>query len=150
MVKAARTVTVDLILKKDQGATSYAINETFDDETTGALTQTSDGALVAMMAANGTAIVTDDASRPGNKYLRINKSSSSSATVGLRNAVEQNLSGTVTIEARVQRTTTNGTPNQLAMYSYTESSWLPGNPASSTNPAATFGFAGTQIITHNG
>jgi hypothetical protein len=149
VVKAARTVTVNLILRKEQGTTSYAINETFDDETTGAMTQTSDGALVAMTAANGTAIVTDDASHPGNKYLRINKSSSSSATVGLRNAVEQNLTGTVTIEARIQRTTTNGTPNQLAMYSYTESSWLAGNPASSTNPAATFGLAGTQIITHN-
>jgi parallel beta-helix repeat protein len=149
-VTAARTVTVDLVLRRELGDTTYLINETFDDEATGDFTQSSDGALVARTApAVGTITIADDASRAGNKYLRINKSSSSSATLGVHNAAEQNLTGTVTIEARVQRTTTNGTPNQLAMYSYTESGWNTANPASSTNPAATFGFGGGQILTHN-
>ena len=149
-VTAARTVTVDLVLRRELGDTTYVINETFDDEATGDFTQSSDGALVARPAPTvGSITIADDAARAGNKYLRINKSSSSSATLGVHNAAEQNLTGTVTIEARVQRTTTNGTPNQLAMYSYTESGWNAANPASSTNPAATFGFGGGQIMTHN-
>lgn len=149
-VTAARTVTVDLVLRREPGDTTYVINETFDDESTGDFTGSADGALVARTApAVGSITVADDASRAGNRYLRISKTSSSSATLGVHNAVEQNLTGTVTIEARVQRTTTNGTPNQLAMYSYTESGWNATNPASSTNPSATFGFAGGQIITHN-
>lgn len=100
-------------------------------------------------AAVGTVSVIDDPEREGNKYLRIHKSSASSATLGLAAAAEQNLGGTVTIEARVARTTTNGTPNQLAMYSYAQANWNAGNPAGSTNPAATFGFAGGKIMTHN-
>ncbi|WP_405475907.1 PxKF domain-containing protein [Paenarthrobacter ilicis] len=67
----------------------------------------------------------------------------------MHNALEQNLTGTITIEARVQRTSTNGTPYQLAMYSFTESSWNPTNPAASTNPSATFGVSNGKIITHN-
>lgn len=150
VVQAARTATVDLILSTLPGNTRYAINETFDDETAGAFTGTTDGALVARTAdAAGTITIENDAARPGNKYLKIAKTSATSATLAVYNAIEQNLTGTVTIEARVQRTSTNGAPNQLAMYSFTESSWNATNPASSTNPSATFGFSGGKLITHN-
>ncbi|WP_171027502.1 PxKF domain-containing protein [Pseudarthrobacter sp. NamE2] len=149
-VQPARTVTVNLVLSLIPGETKYVINETFDDETTGAFTQTTDGALTAKTApAVGTITVRDDAGRAGNKYLDITKSSASSAVLAVHNTVEQNLTGAVTLEARVQRTTTNGAPNQLAMYSFTESSWNATSPASSTNPSATFGFASGKIITHN-
>ena len=150
VVSAARTVTVDLVLRREAGPTTYAIDELFDDEPTGGFTQNDDGSLVARTApAVGTVEVLEDTARSGNKYLRINKSSTSSATLGMHNTTELNLTGAVTVEARVQRTTTNGTPNQLALYSYTESGWNAGNPAGSTNPAGTIGFAGGKIITHN-
>ncbi|MGU3646450.1 carboxypeptidase regulatory-like domain-containing protein [Microbacterium sp. C23T] len=149
-VRAARTVPVDLVLRRIAGATAYAINETFEDEPTGAFTQNHDGSLTARTApAVGTIEVLPDAAQAGNKYLRINKSSASSATLGVHNTTELNLTGTVTMEARLQRTTTNGTPNQLALYSYTESSWNAANPAGSANPAGTIGFAGGRILTHN-
>lgn len=149
-VKPARTVNLSLVLSIIPGETKYVINETFDDEMTGAFTQTGDGALAAKTApAVGSITVRDDAARPGNKYLDIAKTSTSSATLAVHNTAEQNLTGSVTIEARVQRTSTNSAPNQLAMYSYTESSWNTTNPASSTNPSATFGFSNGKIITHN-
>ena len=123
-VVPARTVTVNLVLRREAGETDYAINETFDDEATGAFTATTDGVLTARTApAAGTIDVVADAADEGNKYLRINKSNATSATLGVHNTGELNLTGTVTVEARLQRTTTNGTPNQLALYSYTESSW---------------------------
>ena len=149
-VVPARTVTVNLVLRREAGETDYAINETFDDEATGAFTATTDGVLTARTApAAGTIDVVADAADEGNKYLRINKSNATSATLGVHNTAELNLTGTVTVEARLQRTTTNGTPNQLALYSYTESSWNAANPAGSANPSATIGFAGGNIITHN-
>jgi parallel beta-helix repeat protein len=149
-VKPARTITLGLILSIIPGETKYVINETFDDETSGAFTQTTDGALAAKTApAVGSITVQDDAAYPGNKYLNIAKTSASSGTLAVHNSVEQNLTGAVTIEARVQRTSTNGVPNQLAMYSYTESGWNATTPASSTNPSATFGFSNGKIITHN-
>ncbi|MFF1830730.1 PxKF domain-containing protein [Paenarthrobacter sp. NPDC058040] len=149
-IQAARTTTTNLTLSATPGNTHYTINETFDNETTGAFTGTADGALLAKTAdAAGTISIEEDPARSGNKYLKIAKTSSTSATLAVHNAIEQNLTGTVTIEARVQRTSTNGTPNQLAMYSFTESSWNATNPASSTNPSATFGFSNGKIITHN-
>ena len=149
-VVPARTVTVNLVLRSEAGETRYVINETFDDEATGAFAGTADGVLTARTApVAGTIEVVADAADEGNKYLRINKASGTSATLGLHNTAELNLTGTVTVEARLQRTTTNGTPNQLALYSYTESSWNAANPAGSSNPSATIGFAGGNIITHN-
>ncbi|MCP2635153.1 carboxypeptidase regulatory-like domain-containing protein [Microbacterium sp. HD4P20] len=149
-VTPARTVTVNLVLRREVGETTYAINETFDDEAVGAFTATTDGVLTARSApAAGTIEVVADAADAGNSYLRINKSSATSATLGVHNTAELNLTGTVTVEARLQRTTTNGTPNQLALYSYSESSWNASNPAGSANPSATIGFAGGNIITHN-
>jgi hypothetical protein len=149
VVRAARTVTVDLALTAVVGETAYAINETFDDEGTGTFTGTGDGALVARPNAVGTITIEDDAARAGNKYLKISKLTSTSGTLAVHNAVEQNLTGTVTIEARLQRTSTLGTPNQFGMYSYTESDWKPGDPATSTNPSATIALAGGNILTHN-
>ncbi|MGN8027457.1 carboxypeptidase regulatory-like domain-containing protein [Microbacterium sp. 22242] len=148
-VAAARTVTVSLVLQHTAAPTHYAIDETFDGEPTGAFTQSGDGVLKSVLSPTGTVAIVDDPAVPGNKYLRIDKSSSSSGTLGVYTANPQNLTGTVTIEARIQRTTTNGVPNQLGMYSYAASSWLPANPAGSTNPAATFALSGGNIITHN-
>ncbi|MGP0225129.1 PxKF domain-containing protein [Paenarthrobacter sp. NCHU4564] len=149
-IQAARTATIDLILSATPGNTHYAINETFNTENTGPFTGTADGALVARTAdAAGTITIDDDPTKPGNKYLKINKTSSTSATLAVHNAIEANLDGTVTIEARIQRTSTNGTPNQLGMYSFTESTWNSSNPGASTNPAATFGLSNGKIITHN-
>lgn len=149
-VVPARTVTVNLVLRREVGETRYVIDETFDDEATGAFTATTDGVLTARTApAAGTIEVVEDAADAGGKYLRINKSNATSATLGVHNTAELNLAGTVTVEARLQRTTINGTPNQLALYSYTESSWNTSNPAGSANPSATIGFAGGNIITHN-
>ena len=150
-VAAARTVTVSLLLQRVVAPTEYAIDETFDQDPSGAFTQSADGVLKATSFSSslGTIAVVDDPAAPGNKYLRINKSSSASGTVGVYNATAQNLTGVVTIEARVQRTTTNGAPNQLGMYSYNASSWLPANPAGSTNPSATFALSAGNIITHN-
>ncbi|MGN6127174.1 MAG: carboxypeptidase regulatory-like domain-containing protein, partial [Humibacter sp.] len=149
-VKPARTVTVNLVVPVAAQQTHYAINETFDNETTGDFTQSSDGALVANTnPAVGTVSVVDDPSHPGNKYLSIDKTSSSSGVLAVHNTTPLNLTGTVTIEARIQRTSTNTSANQVAMYSYAASGWNAANPASSTNPAATFGFSGGKIITHN-
>jgi len=149
-VKAARTATVDLVLSAEAGETHYAINETFDGETSGVFTKTADGALIGESApAVGSLSIVADPSRTGNKYLRIAKTSASSGTLAVHNTTAQNLSGIVTIEARIQRTSTNGAPNQLAMYSFNESNWNAANPGSSTNPSATFGFAGGKIMTHN-
>ncbi|WP_311212240.1 MULTISPECIES: PxKF domain-containing protein [unclassified Arthrobacter] len=150
VIKAARTAVMDLVLTSLPGETRYVINETFDDEITGAFTQTSDGVLTAETApAVGSINVLEDSARTGNKYLEIAKTSSSTGSLAVHNTAEQNLTGTVTLEARVQRTSTNGTPNQLAMYSYTESSWNATNPPASANPSATFGFANGKVITHN-
>lgn len=150
VVKPARTVDINLVLSKVPGETQYVINETFDDENTGAFTQTGDGVLTAKTAeAVGSVTIREDGVRAGNKYLEIAKTSSSSGTLAVHNTGEQNLSGTVTLEARLQRTSTNAAPNQLAMYSFTESNWNATNPAASTNPSATFGFSNGKIITHN-
>ncbi|WP_345713332.1 carboxypeptidase regulatory-like domain-containing protein, partial [Kineococcus glutinatus] len=119
-VRAARTVTLALTLAAVVGETVYAIDETFDDEGTGTFTGTGDGALLARPnSAVGTITIEEDPARAGNKFLRISKTSSSAGTLAVHNALEQNLTGTVTIEARLQRTSTTGTPNQIAMYSYT-------------------------------
>ncbi|MGW8482073.1 carboxypeptidase regulatory-like domain-containing protein [Microbacterium sp. NPDC055903] len=149
-VSAARTTDADLILRTVVAETSYAISESFDDEGAGAFSGTADGMLVAKTnAAVGTITVEEDQAQAGNKYLRINKSSSSSGVLGVHNTEELDLTGTVTIQARLQRTTTNTTANQLALYSYTESGWNAAAPASSTNPSATIGFSGGRIMTHN-
>ncbi|NNC13903.1 hypothetical protein HII28_18740 [Planctomonas sp. JC2975] len=149
-VKPARTVTVDLTVSAEVGATHYAIDETFDNDPTGAFTQTSDGALVANTApAVGSISVVDNPDQPGDKYLSIAKTSSSSGVLAVHNTSALGLTGTVTIEARIERTSTNTSANQVAMYSYGASDWNAANPASSANPAATFGFAKGQIMTHN-
>ena len=66
-VVPARTVTVNLVLRREAGETDYAINETFDDEATGAFTATTDGVLTARTApAAGTIDVVADAADEGN------------------------------------------------------------------------------------
>ncbi|MHA7987514.1 carboxypeptidase regulatory-like domain-containing protein [Rathayibacter sp. CAU 1779] len=149
-VKPARSVTVDLVVSAEAGATHYAINETFDDDPTGDFTQTSDGVLVANTApAVGSVSVVDNPDQPGDRYLSVDKTSSSSGVLAVHNTSALGLTGTVTVEARIQRTSTNTSANQVAMYSYAASDWNAANPASSTNPAATFGFSKGQIMTHN-
>ncbi|MFT4210832.1 MAG: carboxypeptidase regulatory-like domain-containing protein [Microbacterium sp.] len=146
-VAAARTTTIDVTLSRDPGATDYAIDETFDDETTGTFTGTADGVLAAKSSSAGTLSIVDDPDRSGNKYLDISKTASGNLAV--YTADEQNLTGTVTIEARIKRTTTNTSANQVGMYSYTGTDWNASAPWSSTNPAATFALSGGKIITHN-
>jgi len=149
-VRAARTQVLDLILIAERTEAVYAINENFDDETVGLFSETIDGALVAKPnSAVGSVSIEDDASRAGNKVLRIAKTSASSGSLAVHNVVEQNLTGVVTLEARLARTSTNGAPNQLAMYSFTESNWNAANPTASSNPSATFGFSNGKIMTHN-
>ncbi|WP_022901942.1 carboxypeptidase regulatory-like domain-containing protein [Humibacter albus] len=149
-VKAARTATVDLVLSAVVTQTHYAINETFDDNSPGDFTQTNDGQLVASTDASvGSITVVDDPSRPGNKYLDIAKTSSSSGVLAVHNTSALDLTGTVTLEARIARTSTNTSANQVAMYSYAASGWNASKPASSTDPAATFGFSRGKVITHN-
>ncbi|MDN4482281.1 carboxypeptidase regulatory-like domain-containing protein [Demequina lignilytica] len=149
-VTAARTTAVDVTLASDLGETEYFINEDFDDEPLGAFTATADGVLVAEPnAAVGTIEIQADPADPANQVLAVSKTSSSSGSLTVHNAVEADLTGTVTIEARVMRTSTFGSPNQVALYSYTESNWKATDPASSSNPSATFGFSGGKIIAHN-
>ncbi len=149
-VVAARTTKADLLMRAVVAETEYALNTGFDEESTGTFTGSADGALIARSnAAVGTITIEEDPAEAGNKYLRISKTSASSGVLGVHNTAELDLTGTVTIQARLQRTTTNTTANQLALYSYTESSWNAAAPASSTNPSATIGFASGRIITHN-
>ncbi|NRG43031.1 carboxypeptidase regulatory-like domain-containing protein [Rathayibacter sp. VKM Ac-2835] len=150
VVTAARTATVNLVLPRTNVPTEYALNETFDGEPTGDFTATTDGALVSKTApAVGTISIVDDAADAGNKYLRLNKSSTSAGVLSVYNPTELNLTGVVTIESRVKRTTSNTSANQVAMYSFTEKDWNATNPASSTSPSATFGLSAGKIMTHN-
>ncbi|MBL0885953.1 carboxypeptidase regulatory-like domain-containing protein [Myceligenerans indicum] len=147
-VRAARTVTVDLVLSLDPGDVVHVIDEDFDDEPAGAFTGTADGVLAARADAGaGTVTVVDDPAGGGNRYLRLDKSGWGSLSV--YNTSDLDLTGVVTLEARLQRTTTYDGPDQVAMYSYTESDWNAADPPSSSNPSATFGFSRGKIMTHN-
>ncbi|MFT4122272.1 MAG: carboxypeptidase regulatory-like domain-containing protein [Microbacteriaceae bacterium] len=148
-VAAARTTTVDVTLSRDPGETDYAINETFDDETTGTFTGTADGvfAVTSSSSSAATLSIVEDADQSGNKYLDIDKTASGNIAVYTPEA--QGLTGTVTIEARVKRTSTTSYPNQVGLYSYAASGWDATSPWSSSDPAATFAFSNGNIITHN-
>jgi len=148
-VKAAGTLTLDTVLSLAVTAPVYALNESFDHEATGAFTGTADGVLAAKTDGVGSISIVDDPDRAGNKYLKIDKNSGSAGTLQVFNTKALGLKGIVTIVARLARTSTNGTPNQAAMYSYAEKDFNATNPSASTNPAATFGFAGGKIMTHN-
>ncbi|BDR52601.1 hypothetical protein KIM372_05080 [Bombiscardovia nodaiensis] len=148
-VNPARTTQVDFVLSKIARYESI-IDENFDREATGAFSGTNDGVLgTTATAPVGSISIEDNANQPGNKYLHINKTSGSKGTLAVFNTIPQRLKGTVTIEARVQRTSSNGAPNQAALYSYGEDDWNSTDPAASRNPSATFGFSGNTIITHN-
>jgi len=146
-VRAARTATVDIVLSAEQGETHYAIDETFADEPVGAFAGTSDGVLAARgNAAVGTIEIVEDGS--DGRALKIDKASRASGALAVFNTQELNLTGTVTLEARLKRTTT-GTPDQTALYSFTENDWNASDTSASKNPAATIGYAGGKIISHN-
>lgn len=145
----ARTTYLDLSLKRNR---SYepVIDEDFNHEPLGTFHETSDGVLTSKLQDSiGSITIEPDADNPGNQYLKINKTSGSKGTLAVYNKVAQNLTGLVTIEARVKRTSTNPSPNQAAMYSYSAADWNTSDPAASTNPSATFGFSGSDIITHS-
>lgn len=149
-VTANRVTTVDFVLSRSSVPYLLLIDEDFNDESTGDFTETDSGVLVATDTNRRGAITIDkDPNEADNKYLRINKTSASSGTVGVYNPKKVDATERVTIEARVMRTNDGNNANQLGMYSYNESTWRASDPAASQNPSATFAFSRGNIITHN-
>ncbi|KAB8292052.1 FIVAR domain-containing protein [Bifidobacterium avesanii] len=153
VAKGVQTVA-DLAMTRIAEEVKTVIDEDFDDEPTGAFTKSADGTLTALTNAGVGTVAVEEASADAGatgKYLHINKTGVGKGSVlGIYNAEATNLTGTVTIEARIQRTTTNGEPNQIAMYAYDESGWKAASPASSNGPTATFGIKGGKLFTHKG
>lgn len=147
-IEAARTTHLNLDLKKIQ-TYEPIIDENFNREPLGGFVETRDGALTSQkLNSIGSTSIESDPENPSNRYLKLDKTSSRKGTLAVFNKRPLGLKGTVTMEARVKRTTANPSPNQAAIYSYNALEWNTTDPAASSNPSATFGFSGSNIITH--
>lgn len=147
-IQAAQTSKIDFNLKPHYSYQTI-LDEDFNHEQDGIFQSTMDGVLTSNnIGDSGTISVEEDREQTGNKYLRLNKTSSSRGSLAVFNANPLHLSGVVTMEARVRRTTSNPAPNQAALYAYNAADWNGKDPTASTNPTATFGFSNSDIITH--
>ena len=145
-VKPAKATTVDIILTKDITSAEYKLNVDFDDYETGTFSGNDEWEVINPGAEKGSVEIIEEEN--GNKYLKMNKTAS--GNIGFYNKNNQNLSGIVTVEARVKRSAVEtNIPNQFGMYSYNSSDWNSATPPSSVNPIGTFAFSKGNIITHN-
>ncbi len=151
IVRPANTTVVEIVMSKDIGSTVYVGNITFDDCATGAFDGNDDWTIYNADNSIRIAEIVEDEAIEGNKYLHLEKTGTTKSSLAFFNKNAFDLSGTVTIEARVMRESSNtSTADQLGMYSYNGDSFLiSGDPTSSKNPAATFAFSKGNIITHN-
>ena len=62
---------------------------------------------------------------------------------------EYDLTGIITVEARVKRITEFPSANQFGMYSFNKADFKTGDPTSSSNAIGTFALSKGNIITHN-
>lgn len=146
LVRPANITTLELVMSKDISSTLYKINENFNNYTTGAFAGNDKFSVYNSVSANTISVV-DDSTVAGNKYMQLLKTTSGS--MALYNATAQNLTGTVTIEARVKRTVSGGTANQMGMYSFNTADWTKADPTGNSNSIATFAYSKGNIITHN-
>jgi len=146
IVQKGNITPIDFVLQSnDYSNTVYAINDSFNEYETGDFT--TQGIWSVYGASNGKIEIVEESN--GNKYLHINKTNKSSSDIGVFNTNAANLSDTVTIEARVMRTTHgSGSANQFGMYSFNNNSTDWKNGGSSKNPIATFFMSGNNISTH--
>ncbi len=147
-IQKGNITKLDFVLQSnDYSNTVYFINDSFNGYETGDFT--SNDVWTAYGSSNGTIEIVEDSENSGNKYLHINKTNKSSSDIGVYNTEAANLSGTVTIEARVMRTTHgSGSANQFGMYTFNDNTTDWKNGGSSKNPIATFFLSGKNISTH--
>lgn len=146
LVRPATVTTLELVMSKDIGSTSYLLNENFDQYGTGDFTG-NDVLNVYNTAPANTIEIVKDSEADGNKYIQLTKAASGS--MNLYNSQALNLGGIVTIEARVKRTFDGDKANQVGMYSYNSADWKNADPATNPNPIATFAYSKGNIISHN-
>ena len=149
-VLPAASAEVNLVLSKDYANTTYLLAETFGGYETGNFTSSSKGNdtwAVTDLKNSSKASVQIRAEENGNQYLYMSKEGSGELSVYNKNGM--NLSGVVTIEARVMRTADSASANQFGMYTYNKSNFTSGTPSKSSSPIATFALSKGNIITHN-
>lgn len=143
-IQKGNITELDFVLQSnDYSNTVYFINDSFNDYETGDFTANDIWSVYGESNGKIEIVEEDD----GNKYLHINKTNKSSSDIGVFNTNAANLSGTITIEARIMRTTHgSGSYNQFGMYTFNSADWKGGG--SSTNPIATFFMLDKSISTH--
>src|SRR5690606_6893666 len=97
--------------------------------------------------ANNSVTIETDSENQDNKYLRMRKTAD--ANLAVYNSEELDVTGIVTIEARLKRTVESGGYNQFGMYGFNKRDFNSSNPTNSPNPVGTFAFSQGDIITHN-
>lgn len=143
-VRPAGVHTVNITMSKIIGKTEYLLNDSFDNYSVGSF----EGNNIWNILNSGCGTITVEESIEGNRYIRINKTSS--GNIAMYNVNALGLFGTVTIEARVMRTVEGSNASQLGMYSFRDGGgWNASSPTNSSNPMATFAFTNGNIITHN-
>ena len=142
------SVTQNVTLQTNE--TVYYINEDFNSYETGMF----DGGVIWTVLGTAenyrTITVEDDAEDNGNKYLKLDKKAASntdSSLFGIYNTTNTNISGSVTIEARVKRTKATGQYNQFSMYSFNSSKFSTTSPQGN-NTTLTFYMLNNTINTH--
>lgn len=150
-IQKGTILTYDCVLHSDDfSKTVYFINDDFNDYDEG--TFSSNDVWSVYGTGNGSVSIKEDSEHAENKYLKISKTSSNKG-IGVYNKENANLTGIVTIEARVMRTNDTSGSNQFGMYSFHENDWNSGSPDSSKNPIATFALirsgSGSKIISHH-
>ena len=141
------TTTIDLNLTKVLEAPEYLLNEDFSSYETGTFTGNDTWGITDPGEVNGAVTVEEE---NGKQYLHLSKTGSA-GVIGIFNKQALNLTGTVTIEARVKRTNdgASGSANQYGLYSFNSADWNASNPSGSKNPMATFALSKGNILTHN-
>lgn len=145
-VRPGIATEVELVLSKDVSQTNYLFNLTFDDMETGSFAGNDDWKVYGT-ADTKTFQIVEDTAKTGNKYLQMEKTGS--GAFGFYNTSPYSLSGTITIEARVMRSSEKKSADQFGMYSYNTEDFNSGSPDTSKNPCATFALSQGNIITHN-
>lgn len=151
-VMPAAAAEVNLILSKEIGKTTYLIADLFDQYDAGAFTNSSSGNNIwkvsDISAADASkASLQIKAEGNGNKYLEMAKTGTYSLYAYTKK--EYDLSGIITVEARVKRTAESASANQFGMYSFNKADFKTGDPTGSSNAIGTFALTKGNIVTHN-
>lgn len=143
-VRPAYRTTVDFTLKREQRTKAYTLDENFEGYEVGTFTGNDIWGVIAP-SGKGSVEIKQEA-ETGKKYLSIDKTASSNFSV--YNKAAFNLTGTVTIEMRIMRTS-QGSSNQFGAYTYNSTDWNGDDPNTSANPMATIALSKGSYITHN-